>query len=61
MLSAGYNPTTKALDIEFPSRLVYRYRPVPPGKFAGLIKAESKGVYFNSHIKDRYPYVLLRA
>jgi hypothetical protein len=53
--SAGYDPATALLELEFASGDVYRYFAVPPSVFAALIDADSPGAYFNTHISDKYP------
>jgi len=52
--SVGYEPATNVLELEFQNDLVYRFRHVPARVFQGLLTAQSKGVYFNEHVKDRY-------
>lgn len=44
------------LQLEFCSGAIYRYVAVPCTVFQGLIAAESKGTYFNRHIRNRFPY-----
>lgn len=44
------------LDLEFRSGRLYRYYTVPRAIAAGLQVADSKGAYFNRHIKNRFPY-----
>ena len=34
----------------------YIYDGVPPEKYEALMAAESKGAWFNAHIRDRYPF-----
>jgi hypothetical protein len=41
--SVGYDPATKALEIEFASGQVYRYADVPAESFADLMSAASIG------------------
>jgi len=53
--SAGYDPSTSELEIEFRSGDVYRYFAVPPSVHRELMAAESPGAYFNRVISDRYP------
>ncbi len=36
------------------SAAIYRYFAVPQAVFEGLIAAESKGVYFNRNVRDRF-------
>jgi lysyl-tRNA synthetase class 2 len=51
-----YDRPSRTLDIRFVTGRVYRYADVPPEMYAGLLRAESKGAFFNGHIRDRYPY-----
>jgi hypothetical protein len=52
----GYDGLTSVLVIEFNSGSVYRYLGVPEHVYQGLMKASSKGTYFNNEIKDAYRY-----
>lgn len=54
--SVGYDSTTQILEIEFHHGGVYQYSGVSHAVFDGLLSAGSKGTYFHSHIKGRYPY-----
>ena len=54
MTSVGYDPRRGALEVEFVDGSVYQYDDVSVGEHAGLLAAESKGAYFNAHIRDRY-------
>ena len=53
--SAAYF-TNQTLLVKFRSGSLYRYFPVPPAIFHGLIAAQSKGAYFNRHLRDRFPF-----
>jgi hypothetical protein len=53
--SAGYDPATAVLELEFASGDIYRYFAVPPSVFKALIDDDSPGAYFNKSISDRYP------
>lgn len=53
--SVGYS-IDAALDLELRSGAVYRYFAVPQAVFDGLITAESKGIYFNRNIRNRFRY-----
>ena len=44
------------LELEFRSGATYRYFAVPPAIVHGLIAAESKGAYFNRHVRNRFRY-----
>ena len=53
--SVGYDREALVLEIEFQGGRVYRYFGVPESVYAGLMGAGSKGTYFSTFIKDRYP------
>lgn len=42
------------LELEFRSGTIYRYAGVPAETYRGLLLAESKGAYFNRHIRNRF-------
>jgi len=44
------------LRIRFADGDWYRYFDVPPSVAAGLQNADSRGRYFQQHIRDRYRY-----
>ena len=44
------------LKIRFVSGLIYQYDNVPHGIFLNLLDANSKGSFFNTHIRDVYHY-----
>lgn len=52
LLSVGYDPADKVLEIEFKNGQVYRYFDVQPELFAELMNAESIGQFFVSKIKN---------
>ena len=49
--SAGYDPDTCVLEIEFTSGRTYFHPDVPPYIFENLLAAESPGRYYNKNIK----------
>jgi len=53
--SAGYDPSTAMLELEFASGDVYRYFAIPPSLHRALIEAESPGAFFNQNISEKYP------
>ncbi|HEX2066907.1 MAG TPA: KTSC domain-containing protein [Candidatus Thermoplasmatota archaeon] len=55
--SVGYDPDGQVLEVEFAGGHVYRYWQVPPQRHRGLLRAASKGRYFNRWIRERYPTV----
>jgi KTSC domain len=52
LVSATYHLEAHLLDVEFRSGERYRYLQVPPACFHELLSAESKGRYFNYHIRN---------
>jgi len=52
-----YDEDTAELDITFRSGKVYRYSDVPLPIYVDLLDAESKGEFFNRHIKDAFHFV----
>ena len=55
--AVGYDLPSSVLEIEFAEGgRVYHYFDVPLSVYSELMAAESKGVYFNDHIKDMYNY-----
>jgi hypothetical protein len=55
LTNVRYDRRTGALEVRFVTGRTYRYADVPMDLYERLLKAESKGRFFNSHIKDRYP------
>jgi tyrosyl-tRNA synthetase len=59
--SIGYDPATRALEIEFNNASVYQYRDVPEQEYAALMNASSHGLYLDGHIKKGgYSYVRIK-
>jgi hypothetical protein len=54
--AATYQDQSAFLDLEFQSGAIYRYLGVPVQVYQELLQAESKGRYFNQHIRNRFPY-----
>jgi hypothetical protein len=59
ILSVGYEPDSESLQLEFPGSTIYEYHSVKPIIYMGLMHTESKGNYFDHHIKDKYEYTLV--
>lgn len=53
-----YDETSRTLFAVFRGRRrrSYVYDGVPPEEYEALMRAESKGAWFNAHIRDRYPF-----
>lgn len=54
VLSAGYNPVTRTLEVELPDGRMYRYLMVPPVEYRDMLAAESAGRYFSYYIKTTF-------
>lgn len=52
--AVGYDPDTRRMKITFVQGHTYDFYRVPQYVFDGLLRAGSKGGYYNDHIKDRY-------
>ncbi len=55
--AVGYDLAESILEVELagPGR-VYRYFDVPFSVYQDLMAADSKGAYFNEHVRDFYAY-----
>jgi hypothetical protein len=54
MIAVGYDTATGKLRIMFKQGRAYDYCRVPAQVHEGLMRAGSKGTYFDRYIKDRY-------
>ena len=54
IISAGYDPATQQLELEFRNGRVYRYSEVPQGVYDFLLRTPSKGGYVNRMIDGKY-------
>lgn len=61
IVSIGYDPHERILEVEFGGDRIYRYREVAPDIHAQFMKADSYGQYFFAHINGRYRYEKLSA
>jgi lysyl-tRNA synthetase class 2 len=57
----AYDADRNELTVNFVSGKVYVYSLVPPPIVAAFADAAAKGAYFNTHIRDRYPFRKERA
>lgn len=53
--SVGYD--NEVLEVCFKNGGIYRYFEVPAKLYRQLLAAESKGRFFNAHIRDHYGYI----
>lgn len=56
LLSSIEYSSDHTLELTFRSGVAYRYFAVPQALVEAFIAAESKGAYFNRHVRDRFPY-----
>lgn len=54
MSSVGYDNTTKILEIEFHTGLVYQYLGVPPKVYADLMHSGEIGKYFSEKVRPKF-------
>jgi hypothetical protein len=54
MRSIGYDDTTKILEIEFHTGLVYQYLGVPPKVYADLMHSGEIGKYFSEKVRPKF-------
>jgi hypothetical protein len=52
--SVGYDDSTKILEIEFHTGLVYQYSGVPPKVYADLMHSEEIGKYFSEKVRPKF-------
>lgn len=54
--SAGHDARSTVLELQFRNGALYQYFGVPPRIYGDLLRADSKGGYFNQSIRGKYPY-----
>ena len=52
--SVGYDDSTKILEIEFQTGLVYQYAGVPPKVYADLMHSDEIGKYFSEKVRPKF-------
>jgi len=56
LATVAYDADRELLQIEFHDRTIYRYFHVPAEVHEALLRAASKGSYFNRVIRGRFAY-----
>jgi hypothetical protein len=56
VLRIDYNASTGILKITFVSGKVYDYENVPEDVYVAMKTSGSKGIFFNEHIKGKFPF-----
>jgi hypothetical protein len=54
--SAAYCAATRTLYLRFHNGELYCYFDFSPQQYRDFLAADSKGQYFSSNIRDRFPY-----
>ena len=54
--TVGYDEQQQIMEIVFRDRRVYHFLEVPPERVLSLLRAESKGRFFNAEIKPNFDY-----
>ena len=54
LIAVGYRSETGQMRIQFQQGRSYDFVGVPLHIYDGLMRATSKGAYYNDHIRDRY-------
>jgi hypothetical protein len=54
--SVGYDESTETLEVEFLNSSIYQYYNVPVNMYESLMREGSKGRFFNTYIKNMYPF-----
>ena len=56
LISVGYDPRLKIMEIEFQSGGVYKYYKVPEKVYNSLLSSNSAGKYFHTVIEENYAF-----
>lgn len=57
--SVGYDPDSLILEIKFTTGKLYQYFDVPPAIHSGLMNSDSKGKFFNAHIRTKFRFTAI--
>ena len=57
----AYTQSNSTLKIRFNRGAIYQYESVPYRLYSDLLDAESKGSFFNTYIRDAFPYRCIRS
>jgi KTSC domain len=56
LITVAYDVDNQLLQLEFRDRAIYHYFDVPADVYQGLVRASSKGSYFNRSIRGQFAY-----
>lgn len=54
--SYSYDPATQIFEVLYHSGKVYQYLDVPESEYRQFKATMVKGIWFNRHIKNKYPF-----
>jgi hypothetical protein len=60
LAKVAYDNQRATLHVEFRDGAVYQYFGVPRDTYQDLLRADSKGVYFNQYIRNAFHHAILR-
>ncbi len=60
LAQVAYDEQRAVLHVAFRDGAIYQYVGVPLQTYRELLRADSKGAYFNHHIRSPFPYTILR-
>ena len=58
--SMGYDRATATLEVEFTNGGVYRYADVPPELWSAFRNSDSKGKFFQDHVREHFETTRVR-
>jgi hypothetical protein len=58
LAAVAYDTRRKLLQLELRNQVIYQYFGVPVAVYEDLLRAPSKGQYFNHAIRGKFPYAL---
>jgi hypothetical protein len=56
-----YDAAARELFVTFAGGNAYKYYRVPRSVYESFLHSDSKGLFFNAYIRDRYDFALARA
>jgi hypothetical protein len=56
IVSIGYDPAARILEVEFQGNRIYQYRDVDADLYSQFLRTDSFGTFFFAHINGRYRY-----
>ena len=59
LAAAAYDGAGGLLELDFCDGSRYLYSGIKPDVYGDLLRAKSKGSYFNRYIRGRFPHVIL--